>query len=785
MTDEEDPKKEEKPEEKDPKQGIPASSAGDFHMGDTIMSPGGFSSLSPPKKPAEEKSEPSPQTEEPSEPGMKPDPVTENPASPSKTDSPQTGPPATDPGTTSGTSMPPAKDPHSTGEIFPHSGTDEESGQYAQTIVPDTSTSEKTPPSSRVTPGTVGFNPITHSPGSDATPPSSRPPTSRFSPPSTIDGGQVRDLNELDMLPKELRQYVEDPQRRLNQYILSEQVGAGGMGTVWKAWDIKLSRWVAIKFLSLSDQESIIRFQREAKMTARLRHPNIAGVFEVNEAGGTHFLVMEFIEGVPFHKAEMTIPEFVQAFIKVCDAMNFAHENDTVHRDLKPANILVKADGEPFVTDFGLAKGMHGDSSLSITGSIMGTPAYMSPEQATGSLKEIDAQSDVYSLGATLYALLTKRAPFKADNPTALLFKVCSEEPDSIRSLNPEIPPSLENIVFKAMAKKKEDRYESASAMGEDLARFLQDAPVDAKKRKRSGKRSKWPVAACLLVLFGGGIGAAWQFGYLDGILNQGEGGGGTGGGGIGTGGGDNGNGGGGGGTVDNGNGGGETGLSPEDLARLWKSDQFLKIQNVFSLDYFESPPPEKLDELRILLTKMPGGVLTSVRNWFESQRKRIPRVLWEKEHWMGKKKEASRYQAWCTSLLSLLKDHETDFEKIRNALKKEHARFAPVVAFEGIVNLKIYVWPYAEIRELRVNDNYFVKNGQLTGKDLVVRGKYLSTPLVIEKLEIGKITIVLTHPELGEQTSTIPSKWMKDGKSYLVSVKMGDPNTFRFRALP
>ncbi len=760
---------------------------------------------------------------------MSPDPVAENPASPSTTDSPQAGPPATDPGTTSGTSEPPAKDPHSTGEIFTHSETDEESGQYAQTVVPDTSTSEKTPPSSRVTPGTVGFNPITHSPGPEATPPSSRPPSSRFSPPSTVEGGLAQELNELDMLPQELRQYVEDPQRRLNQYILSEQVGAGGMGTVWKAWDIKLSRWVAIKFLSLSDQESIIRFQREAKMTARLRHPNIAGVFEVNEAGGTHFLVMEFIEGVPFQKAEMTIPEFVQAFIKVCDAMNFAHENDTVHRDLKPANILVKADGEPFVTDFGLAKGIHGDSSLSITGSIMGTPAYMSPEQATGSLKEIDAQSDVYSLGATLYALLTKRAPFKADNPTALLFKVCSEEPDSIRSLNPEIPPALENIVFKAMAKMKEDRYESASSMGEDLARFLQDAPVDAKKRKKPGKRSKWPIAAACFVILIGGVGGAWKVGIFDNFLKPPDGESNK--------------------TsleiyleraaklsqddlpghlslafwcremklneeatrefrqvialdpdhsearkalgyrkvdgrwrTDGGNG---NDLTPGEIARRWMREKLPKIQDTYAVRSFVTPPEKEVDSLRQSLMKMPNDAFPLLKEYFKAEHRKIPTDLWPKTEWMGRKKEALRYQAWCTSLRSLLKDHETDFEKIRDALEKDHARFAPVVAFKGLVNLTIYVWPYAQIRELKVGNTYFVKDGALTGEEMIVRGKYLSTPLVIETLEIGEITIVLTHPELGEQTSIIPSKWMKDRNSYLVSLKMGDPNTLRFRELP
>ncbi|HEY0436145.1 MAG TPA: serine/threonine-protein kinase, partial [Phenylobacterium sp.] len=243
-------------------------------------------------------------------------------------------------------------------------------------------------------------------------------PDSRTAGGTLKKGGSSK--SHLDEIPAEALPYVEDPSRLLGSYILVRQVGKGGMGAVWKAWDKKLTRWVAIKFLLVSEDEDVARFQREAKLAARLRHPNIAPIYEVGEAAATkagdqtrHYLVMEYIDGQSM-SAALTIPlvELLDIFVKVAQGIEAAHKAGVVHRDLKPANIMLTTDRWPYVMDFGLAKAIQAESSLSVSGAVMGTPAYMPPEQAQGQLDNIDGQSDVYSLGATIYAVLCKKQPF-------------------------------------------------------------------------------------------------------------------------------------------------------------------------------------------------------------------------------------------------------------------------------------------------------------------------------------------------------------------------------------
>ena len=282
--------------------------------------------------------------------------------------------------------------------------------------------------------------------------------------------------------PEEVRNAAKEPKNLLNQYILVAQIGKGGMGTVWKAFDRSLLRWVAIKFLTTSDgnEEGVLRFKREAQLAGGLRHPNIAPIYEVGEARGQHFIAMEFIDGASMANAQLPIKDMVDIFIKVALGIEAAHKKGVIHRDLKPQNIMLTSDNWPYVMDFGLAKALRGDSSLSVTGAVMGTPAYMPPEPAQGKLELIDHQSDVYSLGATMYAILSRKAPFQAETAMDILMKVCNEEPIPPRKHNPEIPADVETIILKAMAKKKEDRYPSAGALAEDLKRFLSNEEIEA-----------------------------------------------------------------------------------------------------------------------------------------------------------------------------------------------------------------------------------------------------------------------------------------------------------------
>src|SRR6185295_6588718 len=313
----------------------------------------------------------------------------------------------------------------------------------------------------------------------DSQKPESKPPSSTSSTGSKTAGGSLKkppsSKSRLDDVPEEAAAYVEDPARQLSSYILVKQIGKGGMGAVWKAWDKKLTRWVAIKFLLVSEDEDVARFQREAKLAARLRHPNIAPIYEVGEAPATqagssarHYLAMEYIDGTTMAGASnLPLPELLDIFMKVAQGIEAAHKAGVVHRDLKPANVMLTSDKWPYVMDFGLAKAIMAESSISVSGAVMGTPAYMPPEQAQGQLDQIDAQSDVYSLGATMYAVFCKKQPFQGQNPMEILMKVCKEDPISMRTHNPEIPEGVEKIVLKAMAKEKSERYASAQVLAD------------------------------------------------------------------------------------------------------------------------------------------------------------------------------------------------------------------------------------------------------------------------------------------------------------------------------
>lgn len=272
-------------------------------------------------------------------------------------------------------------------------------------------------------------------------------------------------------------------------YDLLEEVGRGGMGIVYRARQRSLDRIVAVKMLlrrDLATAADLARFRSEAEAAARLDHPGIVSIFEVGECGGHPFYSMRFIEGTTLAKrlAAEPVPAREAAIVlaRVADAVDAAHRRGVLHRDLKPSNILIDAAGVPHVSDFGLAKRIEQDRDVTHTGAILGTPCYMSPEQAAGSRGDVGPASDVWSLGAILYQTLTGRPPFQASNPMDTLLAVLESDPPVPRSLDAGVNRDLEMIALKSLQKPQDLRYTSAADLAADLRAFLAGEPVAASR---------------------------------------------------------------------------------------------------------------------------------------------------------------------------------------------------------------------------------------------------------------------------------------------------------------
>lgn len=287
--------------------------------------------------------------------------------------------------------------------------------------------------------------------------------------------------------------------RYFGGYELHEEIARGGMGVVYMARQVRLNRRVALKMIragKFSSGTEIQRLRVEAEAAAQLDHPAIVPVFEVGEHEGLHYFTMAFVDGETLSAKLGAGPMPVRAAAKlmqtVTEAVAYAHEKGVIHRDIKPGNILIDQSGQPRVSDFGLAKQVSSDNELTTTGQILGTPSYMPPEQALGKLEEIGRQSDVYSLGAVLYATLTGRPPFLAQTSVETLRLVVEELPLAPRLLNPSIPRDLETICLKCLEKSISRRYESAKAVAEELERFLGGETILAQPASQIRKLTRW-----------------------------------------------------------------------------------------------------------------------------------------------------------------------------------------------------------------------------------------------------------------------------------------------------
>lgn len=319
--------------------------------------------------------------------------------------------------------------------------------------------------------------------------------------PLTIPSANMAALEALAALP------AETEIRCFGDYQLLSEIARGGMGVVYKARQTKLNRIVALKMILsgvVASAEDIQRFRIEAEAAANLDHPGIVPIHEIGQHEGQHFFSMSFVDGCSLadHVNSGPLPPQKAAELthKIADAIAYAHSHNIIHRDLKPANVLLDQNGEPRITDFGLARKTNTDSGITKTGAVMGTPSYMPPEQAAGRMSDVGPLSDVYSLGAILYCLLTGRPPFQAANPLDTLQQVLEEEPVSVTTLNSNVPTDLSTICGKCLQKDPAKRYRSAKDLADDLGRWERGDSILARPTGYLERMEKWskkqPAAA-------------------------------------------------------------------------------------------------------------------------------------------------------------------------------------------------------------------------------------------------------------------------------------------------
>ena len=304
----------------------------------------------------------------------------------------------------------------------------------------------------------------------------------------------------------------------LGDYELLEEVGRGGQGVVFRARQKSLNRTVALKVISLGQWASeahLKRFRREAEAAASLDHPGIVPIHEVGERDGSCYFSMQFIEGGQLdevvRREPMPIRRAAELIAKVARTVHYAHEHGILHRDIKPGNILLDKNGEPHLTDFGLARLLDTQSSVTRTIDVLGTPSYMAPEQAAGETTKLSKATDVYGLGAVLYQLLTGQPPFAGGTTYETIRLLRDTEPRPPRLLNPKVDRDLSTICLKCLEKDPQRRYSSALALAEDLEHWLKHEPIQARRkwnlhpRQQMGAAKSNQRAACSVAGRSGG----------------------------------------------------------------------------------------------------------------------------------------------------------------------------------------------------------------------------------------------------------------------------------------
>src|SRR3989454_92998 len=297
----------------------------------------------------------------------------------------------------------------------------------------------------------------------------------------------------------------------LGDYELLDEVGRGGQGVVFRARQKSLNRTVALKVISLGQWASkahLKRFRLEAEAAARLEHPGIVPIHEVGERDGSCYFSMKFVEGGQLdevaRREPMPIRRAVELIAKVAHTVHYAHEHGILHRDIKPGNILLDTKGEPHLTDFGLARLVETESTVTRTLEVLGTPSYMAPEQAAGNNSQLTSATDVYGLGAVLYQLLTGHPPFAGGTTFETVRLVLDTEPRQPRLWNPKIDRDLATICLKCLEKDPQRRYSSALTLAEDLESWLRHEPIRARRTGVFGRGKKWvrrnPILALLIL---------------------------------------------------------------------------------------------------------------------------------------------------------------------------------------------------------------------------------------------------------------------------------------------